>query len=150
MDKSPNLEIILIEDDMSDAELTIRALKKNKLINKVVLLKDGEEAIDYLFVRGGYTAELPDNNSRLILLDLKLPGMSGLEVLKRIKQDDRTKHILVVILTSSKENPDIEECYRLGANSYIVKPVEFENFSNAVTQIGLYWLLLNHPPVSPS
>lgn len=148
MDNYLTLEIILIEDDMNDAELTIYALKKNKMVNSLVHLKDGEEAIDYIFAQGKYTGRIVTNNAKLILLDLKMPGMSGMEVLKRIKGDQQTQHIPVVVLTSSKENPDVAECYRLGVNSYIVKPVEFENFSKSVTQIGFYWLLLNHSPKS--
>lgn len=147
MDKIQTLEIILIEDDMGDAELTIRALKKNKMVNNLVHLKDGKEAIDFLFATGQYKGNEQVKHPRLILLDLKMPGMSGIDVLKKIKSDVLTKHLPVVVLTSSKEHPDVKECYRLGVNSYIVKPVEFENFSKAVTQIGFYWLLLNHPPV---
>ena len=143
-----NLEIILIEDDMHDAELTIRALKKNKMINNIVHLKDGEEAIDYIFVHGQYVERKVTNNPTLILLDLKLPRLSGMEVLRKIKKEESTKYIPIVALTSSKEHPDVAECYKLGINSYIVKPVEFENFSTVVTQIGFYWLLLNHPPVA--
>ena len=147
MNNLQTLEIILIEDDMGDAELTIRALKKNKMVNNLVHLKDGKEAIDFLFATGQNTGNEPIRHPRLILLDLKMPGMSGIDVLKKIKSDELTKHLPVVVLTSSKEHPDVMECYRLGVNSYIVKPVEFENFSKAVTQIGFYWLLLNHSPV---
>lgn len=146
MDLTQSLEIILVEDDMGDAELTIRALKKNKMVNNLVHLKDGEDAIAFLFCEGKYVTRKSNLNPKLILLDLRMPGMSGIEVLKRIKSDERTRHVPVVVLTSSKENPDIAACYSLGANSYIVKPVEFENFSKAVTQIGFYWLLLNQQP----
>ena len=148
MEIQKNLEIILIEDDMNDAELTIRALKKNKLINNIVHLKDGEAAVDYIFVQGQYVGREVTNNLTLILLDLKLPGMSGMDVLRKIKKEERTKYIPVVALTSSNEHPDIAACYKLGINSYIVKPVEFENFSTVVSQIGMYWLLINHPPVA--
>ena len=141
------LEIILIEDDMNDAELTIRALKKNKMINNIIHLKDGEEAVDYIFLQGQYVHRQVTNHPTLILLDLKLPGLSGMDVLRKIKKDESTKYIPIVALTSSKEHPDVAECYRLGINSYIVKPVEFDNFSTVVTEIGFYWLLLNHPPV---
>ncbi|MEO6734273.1 MAG: response regulator [Ferruginibacter sp.] len=148
MNFTPSLEIILVEDNMNDAELTIRALKKNKIVNNIVHLKDGKDAIDYLFSQGAYADKELKLNASLILLDLKMPGMSGIEVLTKIKSNEHTKLLPVVVLTSSKESPDIEECYRLGVNSYIVKPVEIENFSKAVTQIGIYWLLLNQPPVA--
>lgn len=148
MNFTPSLEIILVEDNMNDAELTIRALKKNKIVNNIVHLKDGKDAIDYMFCQGAYADRVLQNNASLVLLDLRMPGMSGIEVLKKIKGNEQTKYLPVVVLTSSKESPDIEECYRLGVNSYIVKPVEIENFSKAVTQIGIYWLLLNQPPVA--
>ncbi len=141
------VEILLIEDNLNDAELTIRALRKNHIANMLVHLKDGVAALDFLFGTGEYAGRNINNKPKLILLDLKMPKVDGLEVLKRIKTDEFTKKIPVVILTSSKENPDIEKCYLLGANSYIVKPVEFDNFSKAVSEIGLYWMLLNQPPL---
>jgi two-component system response regulator len=141
------LEILLVEDNMNDAELTMRALIKHKIANEIIHLKDGAAAIDFLFGIGTYEGRDTDIKPKLILLDLKMPKVNGIEVLEKIKSDSNTKTIPVVILTSSKEHPDIEKCYRLGVNSYIVKPVEFQNFSKAVTELGLYWLLLNQPPV---
>ena len=141
------LEILLVEDNMNDAELTIRALTKNKIANHITHLKDGEEALEFLFGTGKFLGRDIENKPKMILLDLKMPKVNGLEVLEQIKQDANTKTIPVVVLTSSKEHPDIEKCYRLGVNSYIVKPVDFQNFSKAVTELGFYWLLLNQPPV---
>jgi two-component system, response regulator len=136
----PNgVEILLVEDNANDAELTLRALKKRNLANKVRVCRDGAEAMEY-FSDGA--SPVP----KVVLLDLKLPKVDGLEVLRRLKQDSRTKSIPVVVLTSSREEPDIERAYALGANSYIVKPVDFEAFAQAVSDVGLYWLLLNHPP----
>lgn len=140
------IEILLIEDNMNDAELTIRALKKNNLTNKLVHLKDGAEAIDFIFAEGNYSGRKVENIPKVILLDLKMPKVSGIEVLKKIKADERTKKIPVVILTSSKEDPDIQECYRLGVNSYVVKPVQFEEFVKSVSELGLYWMILNQAP----
>ena len=140
------VEILLVEDNMGDAELTIRALKKNNLANHLVHLEDGQEALDYIFAEGNYSNRNIENTPKLILLDLKMPKINGIQVLQKIKSDDRTKKIPVIVLTSSKEDPDIEECYLLGANSYVVKPVQFEKFLAAVSEIGLYWLLLNQPP----
>jgi two-component system, response regulator len=131
-------QILLVEDSQDDAELTIRAIMTNKIANRVELVKDGVEAVEYL-QRGG---PLP----RLVLLDLKLPRMNGLEVLKAIRGNERTRTLPVVVLTSSREEPDIAGAYSLGVNSYIVKPVEFEDFVKAVKDAGLYWLLLNEPP----
>ncbi len=140
------IEILLIEDNMNDAELTIRALKKNNLANKLVHLKDGVEAIDFIFAEGSYSGRKVENVPKVILLDLKMPRVNGIEVLKKIKADERTKKIPVVILTSSKEDPDIQECYRLWVNSYVVKPVQFEQFVKVVSELGLYWMILNQPP----
>lgn len=133
------VEILLVEDNANDAELTLRALKQRNLANQVFLCRDGAEALDF-FSNG--TSPVP----KVVLLDLKLPKVDGLEVLRRLKDDARTKTIPVVVLTSSREEPDIERAYALGANSYIVKPVDFEAFARAVSDLGLYWLLLNHPP----
>ena len=133
------VEILLVEDNASDAELTLRALKQRNLANQVHVCRDGAEAMDF-FSRG--EGPVP----KVVLLDLKLPKVDGLEVLRRLKQDARTKSIPIVVLTSSREEPDIERAYALGANSYIVKPVDFDAFARAVSDVGLYWLLLNHPP----
>jgi two-component system response regulator len=140
------VEVLLVEDNMSDAELTIRALKKNNLANKLVHLKDGAEALDFIFAQGNYSDRNIENNPKVILLDLKMPKVNGIEVLEKLKADERTKKIPVVILTSSKEDPDIQECYRLGVNSYVVKPVDFEAFVKAVSELGLFWMILNQPP----
>jgi two-component system response regulator len=139
------LEIILVEDNMDDAALVIRALKKNNLANKLVHLKDGAEAINFIFGKEYLAITEANRPPRVILLDLKMPKVNGMEVLEKVKGDARTKTIPVVVLTSSAEDPDIKRCYDLGANSYIVKPVEFDNFTKAVSDLGMYWLLLNHP-----
>ena len=139
-----DVEILLVEDNLNDAELTIRALQKNNIANYLIHLKDGAEALDFLFARGTYSERNPNSKPKVILLDLKMPKVDGIEVLKQIKKREETKTIPVVVLTSSKENPDIEQAYKLGANSYIVKPVEFENFRNAVKEIGMYWMLYNN------
>ena len=133
------VEILLVEDNANDAELTLRALKQRNLANQVFLCRDGAEALDF-FSNGA--SPVP----RVVLRDLKLPKVDGLEVLRRLKEEARTKSIPVVVLTSSREEPDIERAYALGANSYIVNPVDFEAFARAVSDVGLYWLLLNHPP----
>jgi CheY-like chemotaxis protein len=138
-------EVILVEDNPTDAELTIRSLKKHNLANRLLRLKDGAEAIDFIFAQGQYADRSVDNIPKLILLDLKLPKVDGLQVLKRIRSDPRTKNIPVVMLTSSHEERDIIASYKLGVNSYIVKPVEFDKFVKAVQEIGYYWLLLNQP-----
>ncbi|HEX9826567.1 MAG TPA: response regulator, partial [Flavobacteriaceae bacterium] len=126
--------------------MTIRALKKNNLTNKLLHLKDGVEALDFLFARGNYSGRKVENIPKVILLDLKMPKVNGLQVLQKLKSDERTKKIPVVILTSSNEDPDIQECYRLGVNSYVVKPVQFEQFVKSVSELGLYWMMLNQPP----
>lgn len=140
------IEIVLVEDNASDAELTIRALKKKNLANNLIHLKNGAEALDFIFAQGSYAGRDPYKVPKVILLDLKMPKVDGLEVLAKIRADERTKKTPVVVLTSSKEDPDIEACYALGVNSYIVKPVEFDNFFQAVSELGLYWLLLNQVP----
>jgi two-component system response regulator len=141
-----DIEIILIEDSIHDAELTIRALRKNNVAKNILHLKDGAIALDYLFGTGQYEGRNLDNKPKLILLDLKMPKVSGLEVLEKIGSDVRTNKIPVVVLTSSKEHPDVDSAYLLGANSYIVKPVDFESFSNVVNALGMYWLLHNQSP----
>lgn len=139
-------DILLVEDNPTDVELTLRAFRKANLLNPLHVVEDGAEALEYLFGPGDAAGEPDHPLPRLILLDLKLPKVSGLEVLRRIKTHERTRRIPVVVLTSSREAPDVQESYRLGANSYIVKPVSFDKFLEAVTQLGLYWLLLNTPP----
>jgi two-component system response regulator len=139
------VDILLVEDNPDDAELTLRALKKARIANTIHVASDGAEALDFLFRTGTYEG-YPPHLPRVVLLDLKLPKVSGLEFLRRLKGDDRTKVIPVVVLTSSREESDVVETYRLGVNSYIVKPVDFEKFVSAVEHIGLYWLLLNEPP----
>jgi two-component system response regulator len=138
--------ILLAEDNPDDVELTIRAFRKNNIGNKVVVAKDGVEVLDYLFGTGVYAGHDVKELPVIILLDLKLPKIDGLEVLKRIRQDDRTKLLPVVILTSSAEQKDIIDGYSLGANSYVRKPVNFEQFVEAIKHLGLYWLLWNEPP----
>ena len=140
------VEILLVEDNPNDVELTLRALKKNNLANKVHVVTDGTEALDYVFAKNKYSGRKIEDTPKVILLDLKLPKVDGLEVLKRIKSDEKTKTIPVVVLTSSKEESDIIESYKLGVNSYIVKPVNFDQFVKSVSELGLYWLLLNEGP----
>ncbi len=139
------IEIVLVEDNPQDAELTIRALKKYNLANKLVHLKNGVEALDFLFARGDYANRPSANVPKIILLDLKMPKINGLEVLRAVKSDEKLKTIPVAVLTSSSEDPDIKQCYSLGANSYIVKPVGFSDFLTVVSELGMYWLLLNTP-----
>lgn len=146
MDPQNVVELLLVEDNPTDAELTLRALKKNHLANRIVLVTDGEEALDFIFARNAYRERNLQLGPKVILLDLKLPKVDGLDVLKALKGDPRTRNIPVVILTSSKEENDIVESYQLGVNSYIVKPVNFENFMEAINSLGLYWLLLNQLP----
>jgi two-component system response regulator len=145
--KNDQIDILLVEDNESDAEMTNRILRKNNIASKLLHLSDGAMALDYLFAEGIYAGRQIENKPKVIMLDLKMPKVNGIEVLHRIKSDDRTKKIPVVILTSSKEDPDIKRCYELGANSYVVKPVEFDEFHKAVTNLGLYWLITNQPPV---
>jgi two-component system, response regulator len=139
------VEILLVEDNPSDLQLTLHALERNKLANQIHVVRDGVEALDFLFSTGPY-AERPHRNPRVVLLDLKLPRIDGLEVLRRMKEEPRTRTIPVVVLTSSREERDIVESYQLGVNSYIVKPVDFEQFAESVRQLGFYWALLNQPP----
>ncbi len=146
MNKS-EIEILLVEDNMSDAEMTVRALKRNNIINNLVHLKDGAEALDFIFGTGQFEGRDTRNKPKVILLDLKMPKVNGIEVLRKVKANEDTRAIPVVVLTSSKEDPDVRTCYELGVNSYIVKPVGFENFSKAIAEMGLYWMLLNQSPM---
>ena len=140
------IEILLVEDNPQDLTLTLRALKKANLANHIHVARDGEEALQFIFCEGPFAGRKVENGPKVILLDLKLPKVDGKEVLARIKSDPRTKMIPVVVLTSSKEQSDLVESYKLGVNSYIVKPVNFEGFAAAVQELGMYWLLLNQPP----
>ena len=142
-----DIEILLVEDNPNDVELTLHAFKKNNLANRIFVVRDGEEALNYLFAQGEYAERNINHRPKVILLDLKLPKVDGLEVLRRIKADPHTKTIPVVVLTSSREDRDIVESYSLGVNSYIRKPVDFDQFTESVRTIGLYWLLLNQPIV---
>jgi two-component system response regulator len=138
--------ILLVEDNADDEELTLRALAKSNIMNRVVVARDGAEALDYLFTRGAYASRPASETPQVVLLDLKLPKVDGLEVLRQLRGDARTRRLPVVILTSSAEEQDVLRGYDLGANSYIRKPVDFTQFVEAVRQLGLYWLVLNHPP----
>ncbi|HUA00505.1 MAG TPA: response regulator [Candidatus Aquilonibacter sp.] len=149
MSNPRTVRILLVEDNPSDAELALHALKKSKLANEVDLVRDGAEALDFLFCRGPFAARRFDEAPPLVLLDLKLPKVDGLQVLQEVKSDPRTKAIPVIVLTSSKEEVDLVKSYRLGVNSYIQKPVSFSEFQRVVEQLGMYWLLVNSaPPVS--
>jgi two-component system, response regulator len=140
------VEILLVEDNPNDVELALHALRKNNLTNRVEVVRDGEEAIDFIFGKGANSNGRRHERPKLILLDLKLPKVDGLEVLERLKSDPESRSIPVVVLTSSREESDIVKSYELGVNSYIVKPVDFEQFTEAVRQLGLYWVLLNQQP----
>jgi len=144
--ENPEVEILLIEDNAHDAEMTMRALKKNNITNKIFHLKDGAEALEFIFGTGKFEGRNILHKPKVILLDLKMPKVDGIEVLIKIKSNELTQSIPVVILTSSKEDPDIQKCYALGVNSYIVKPVDFEGFHKVVSELGMYWVLLNQPP----
>jgi two-component system, response regulator len=146
MNETNIVEILIVEDTPQDLELALRALKKANFANHIEIARDGAEALDFIFCAGPHTHRKIENGPKVILLDLKLPKVDGLEVLRRIKSDPRTKMIPVVMLTSSKEQSDVVESYKLGVNSYIVKPVNFEQFAKAVQELGMYWLLLNQPP----
>ena len=140
------VEVLLVEDNPNDAELTMRALRKRNLANKLFHAKDGAEALDFVFAQGPFVHRRVENGPKVVLLDLKLPKVDGLEVLRRIKSDERTKKIPVVVMTSSREDKDLDTCYENGVNGYVVKPVEFEDFCRAVSELGFYWLLLNETP----
>jgi two-component system, response regulator len=146
MTKNAEVEILLVEDNARDAELTLRALQKRHLVNAIVHVRDGQEALDWLDGSGTHAGRDRNLRPKVILLDLKLPKLSGLEVLRAIRSEERTRLLPVVVLTSSREDTDIAESYKLGVNSYIVKPVDFDNFSAAVAQAGQYWLLINERP----
>jgi two-component system, response regulator len=141
------IDILLVEDNPNDAELTLMALKENKLANAIHHVKDGEEALEYIFCTGRYEKRNNNIKPRVILLDLKLPKVDGIEVLRKIRADDKTRNVPVVVLTSSKEERDLVDAYQLGVNSYIVKPVQFENFIKVVKDLELYWLVINQSPV---
>ena len=140
-------KILLVEDRQDDIDLTLRSLKENKITNTVDVVRDGAEALDYIFAKGAYSLRNIEDLPSVILLDIKLPKIDGIEVLKRLRADERTKPLPVVILTSSREESDLINGYKFGCNSYVRKPIEFEEFSKAIKELGLYWLLLNEPPV---
>ncbi len=140
------VDILIVEDNPMDAELTIRALKKQKLGNQLIVVTDGEEALDFIFCRGKFSGRDSNTTLKVIFLDLKLPKVSGMEVLREIKSNKKTRKLPVVVITSSNEDPDIEAAYELGANSYVVKPVDFDAFFEAMSSTGLYWLLVNEAP----
>lgn len=148
MSSATAVELLIVEDNPQDLELTLRALRQANLANRIHVCRDGVEALAFVLGEGAHAARTMGETPRVILLDLKLPRIDGLEVLKRIRGDERTRTIPVVVLTSSKEQQDIVESYRLGVNSYIVKPVNFERFSAAVRELGVYWLVLNQPPAN--
>jgi len=141
------LEIVIVEDNPNDAELMLRSLKKNRLANNMVVLEDGEQALDFIFCRGKYTDRDLSESPKVMFLDLKLPKVGGLEVLKQMKSNEHTRKIPVIVVTSSKEDPDIAAAYNLGANSYVVKPINFDSFVEKINQIGLYWLAINEKPI---
>ena len=148
MTENKEIEILLVEDNQDDLDMTLRSLRKANLANHIQIARDGAEALEFIFCEGAHAGRKIENTPKVVLLDLKLPKIDGMEVLKRVKGDPRTKMIPIVMLTSSKEQKDVIESYHLGVNSYIVKPVNFEGFAAAVQELGMYWLLLNQPPKS--
>ena len=149
MNDTNAVEILLVEDSPEDLELALRALRKSKLTNRIQVARDGAEALEFIFAEGQHAGRRVEHTPKVILLDLKLPKVDGLEVLKAIKTDERTRTIPVVIMTSSQEQRDVVDSYHLGVNSYVVKPVDFDHFSKAVSDLGCYWVLLNHSPGPP-
>jgi len=139
------VEILIVEDNPRDLEMTLRALRKHNLANRIVTVADGAEALDFVFARGAYATRNPDSMPRVIFLDLKLPKVDGIEVLRQIKADERTRRIPIVIISSSAADRDRVESYHLGVNSYVVKPIEFENFAKTIADLGFYWLVINEP-----
>lgn len=144
--ENTQVEILLVEDNPTDAELCIRSLKKHNLANRLVWVKDGAEALDFLFASGAYAHRQAANLPKVMLLDLKLPKVDGLEIIKKVRSSEQMKLLPIVVLTSSKDERDISESYKLGANAFVSKPVEFEEFAAAVAKLGLFWLLINKPP----
>jgi len=147
-DPHQRVKILIVEDNPTDAELCLRSLRKHNIANDIVWLRDGAEALDYLFCKGSYEGRAADFTPTVILLDLRLPKVAGKEVLNQLKADDKLRSIPVVVLTSSAEDRDIAQCYQAGANSFVVKPVEFDNFAETVAKLGYYWSLINTPPAS--
>lgn len=145
--KENSVDILLVEDSEYDAELAIMALKDHRITNNIAHVRDGQEALDFLLARGKYEGRSPNNRPRVVFLDLKLPKLNGLEVLQTLRENPITKKLPVVILTSSREESDVVRGYDLGANSYLVKPVDFDSFSKAIKDVGFYWTVLNQPPV---
>lgn len=146
MTEADQVEILLVEDNPADAEMTLRALRRNNLANKVYWVKDGEQALEFMFRTGAYADRDPVSIPKLVMLDIKMPKVDGIEVLRRIKANEETRTVPVVVMTSSNEERDVVESYRLGVNSYIVKPVQFESFLETVAKIGLYWVITNRVP----
>lgn len=146
MNQQNVVDILLVEDNPQDVELTLRALKKHNITNQLIVLEDGAEALDFIFCKGKYTHREITDHPKVILLDIKLPKVGGLEVLRKIKADERTRTIPIVMVTSSRQDPDIKTAYDYGANSYVVKPLDFNAFVEAMSQLGLYWLLVNNVP----
>lgn len=138
-----NVEILIVDDNMDDVHLTIHSLQKNNVANSIFHVKDGEEALDFIFALGEYSNRIKTEQPKLILLDIKMPKINGIEVLEKLKSDPVTKTIPIVMLTSSKEDPNVKKCYALGANSYITKPIDFKGFAKAIKELGLYWIISN-------